>query len=159
MDLFLYTYFFDASYVLQTKSTNVMLLPTASFACLTSSPLNEALFPCPLPNGFLISASFVGIALRFPKTAFIASAPRSVGCTFAGRRFNASIVLSASYGTSSFLVYAIPFSSKIVLQQLSISSFAIPIALVGSDTCIFTIRSICLERYSLENFIFNSSAV
>lgn len=33
------------------------------------------LLPCPPIKGFLISANFVGIALKFSKTAFIATAP------------------------------------------------------------------------------------
>ena len=70
----------------QRKVTKVILHPAASFACLVSSPVNEALLPCPLPYGFLISASFVVIPLKFPRTAFIFSETGSESGIFFGVR-------------------------------------------------------------------------
>ena len=44
-----------------------MLLPTASFACLTERAWKSADFPCPLPYSFLNSATPPARPLRLPR--------------------------------------------------------------------------------------------
>ena len=146
------------SYVSHRKVTKVILHPTANFACLVSKPENVALFPCPLPYGLRISASLVDIPRKLPRTALMFSETGSVSGIDFGVKLKRLRASELSFPTSQFLSHLTPLLSKMVLQQLSISSLAFPMASVGFSVCIFNISSICFARYSLENFCCNSAA-
>ena len=105
--------------------------PTASLACLELSPSEPAVLPWPVPYLFLNSATPWVMEAKLLKRRRIVSTAFALSGISSGVNSSSLLVSLTNLGKSDFSGGEMPLSFKIVLQHVSINSFAVPMARLG----------------------------
>lgn len=124
--------------------------PTARRACRASSPRCLPSRPWPEPYRPRNSARYCVRAERLRNINRMVSAPLAWSEIPSGTSFSSFASSFVSSGKSAFRETSIPRFERMLLQHVSTSSFAVPIARAGSHSTAFSSRSIsfCIQPAS-----------